>query len=168
MSHDSNPPTIIRQAVRALVVDDRKRLLMIRCRDPKLENAPTFWISPGGGIEADESPLQALARELHEEVGLDVHPQTTSQCVWHRRHLFHFNGKRYDQREQFFYCPINHHHVTFVGQTADELTFLEDYHWWSLDELNQTHDQLAPSNLPQYLPALLQGELPNQPIDVSA
>lgn len=32
-----------------------------------------LWLQPGGHIERDENPIEALCREVMEETGLDVH-----------------------------------------------------------------------------------------------
>ncbi len=31
-----------------------------------------YYLFPGGGVEVDESPAEALAREIHEELGLRI------------------------------------------------------------------------------------------------
>lgn len=56
-------------AVAAVVVDPAGRLLLVeRDKDPKAG----WWSLPGGFIEIDESPEEALRRELREETGLEA------------------------------------------------------------------------------------------------
>src|SRR5438270_11666179 len=48
------------------------------------------WVAPGGGIEADEPPVQAAVREASEELGLqlvleDVHHVLAIEHVWNNR-----------------------------------------------------------------------------------
>ncbi len=51
-----------------IIIRDRK-LLVERSKDKK------FFIAPGGSIEPEETPKQALVRELKEEFKIDVSEQ---------------------------------------------------------------------------------------------
>jgi double-stranded uracil-DNA glycosylase len=51
-----------RRAVRAVIVDDDERVLLVQYENP-VTNA-TWWGTPGGGIEPGESHEHALRREL--------------------------------------------------------------------------------------------------------
>jgi 8-oxo-dGTP pyrophosphatase MutT (NUDIX family) len=67
----------LRPAVRALVLDEHDRVLLVRFDfDDR-----TVWGSPGGGIEAGESSHDALVRELREEIGL-TDPEV-GPALWH-------------------------------------------------------------------------------------
>jgi 8-oxo-dGTP pyrophosphatase MutT (NUDIX family) len=61
--------------VGALVRDGR--VLLVH-RTPSKRARPDVWDLPGGAIEAGESELGALARELHEELGVEVSTRSVS------------------------------------------------------------------------------------------
>ena len=63
-------PVLINMATGVLVHQGR---VLIQKRRPD-DVWPGLWEFPGGGLEAGESPEQALAREYREEVALDVRP----------------------------------------------------------------------------------------------
>jgi dATP pyrophosphohydrolase len=50
-----------------IYAEDTKRVLMLQRRDD-----PAFWQSVTGSLEAGETALQAAAREVKEEVAIDV------------------------------------------------------------------------------------------------
>jgi 8-oxo-dGTP pyrophosphatase MutT (NUDIX family) len=55
--------------VRVLIVSEHGNILLA-----KTWLGRQFWSLPGGGISKGESPKDAAARELHEEVAMDVDP----------------------------------------------------------------------------------------------
>ena len=68
MTHSAWPS--IRIAA-GLIVDGAGRVLLVRKR------GTTTFMQAGGKIEPDETPYDALARELEEELGLRVDPQAS-------------------------------------------------------------------------------------------
>lgn len=60
-------PNIIRIAA-ALLIDPQGRTLLVRKRGTEA------FMQPGGKIDAGETPVQALVRELQEELGLRIDP----------------------------------------------------------------------------------------------
>ena len=80
-----------------------------------------FWEFPGGKLEGNESPEDALKRELAEELGIGVREVSYWQCVEHR-----YADRNLNVRLYFF-------HVTdFVGEpcAADG----QNLRWVSPDE----------------------------------
>jgi 8-oxo-dGTP diphosphatase len=55
----------VRAAV--VIVENGRVALIERVRDRR-----TYFVFPGGGVEAGESPQQAAVREAHEELGVRV------------------------------------------------------------------------------------------------
>lgn len=48
----------------------------------------TYWLIPGGTVDAGEAPLRACVREVREELDLDL-PITRLLCVAHHRRDVH-------------------------------------------------------------------------------
>jgi ADP-ribose pyrophosphatase YjhB (NUDIX family) len=69
-----------RIAAAALFRDDQGRILLL---EPTYKSS---WVLPGGVVEAEEDPLAACVREVHEELGLDVTPGPLLIVDWVPRH----------------------------------------------------------------------------------
>jgi len=65
-----NTPQPLILVVAAALVDADGRVLI--AQRPEGKNMAGLWEFPGGKIEADESPEDALIRELREELGIAV------------------------------------------------------------------------------------------------
>lgn len=63
---------LVRVAV-GVVCDDENRILIARRAEHRHQGG--LWEFPGGKIEEGETLAQALIRELHEELGIDVAPE---------------------------------------------------------------------------------------------
>lgn len=69
MTHDAPSSNHVVMAA-GVLVDDGRVLLGLRHRDRSYE--PGTWDLPGGHVEPEETPQQALQRELREELGIDA------------------------------------------------------------------------------------------------
>jgi 8-oxo-dGTP diphosphatase len=76
---------------RAIIIKDNKILLMHRKNMGK-----EYWVFPGGHIEKDETPEQAMEREMWEELSLKITKLGEAQP------FVHFDGVQ----ECFFECEV--------------------------------------------------------------
>ena len=74
--------------VRVIVVDDEKKILMVRQHHEERD----IWMVPGGGIEEGENSIQASIREVKEETGLDI---TITGMAWHMEEVSQVRGQRF-------------------------------------------------------------------------
>lgn len=57
-----------------------KKLLLLR-RGSTAPWMPLRWALTGGGIEENETPSQAAAREAHEEIGINISPNQLQEIM---------------------------------------------------------------------------------------
>lgn len=129
-----------RPSVRAILLAEDHVLLMAM-KFPWRENWQ--WITPGGGIEADESPLQALRRELFEETGLrldHVPPQIGSGEE-------PYPDAGITLQHRYFLIPTLRFTPIATAMEQREQDWFQRFCWWPLGELENI--DLLPANLNQ-------------------
>jgi 8-oxo-dGTP diphosphatase len=75
-------PLLVPTVVAALITRDSKLLV---CQRKREDSQGLKWEFPGGKVEPGESPAQALARELREELGVAA---TIGGEVYRTRHKY--------------------------------------------------------------------------------
>lgn len=153
-------PVRERDTARALVLDDRQRVLLTHHLIP----GNGHWALPGGGLRDGESPAAAARRELTEETGLDVGALAGPVVVhdyWARvaDSLLH-------QSEQIHWGRTGAHRPSLAGVGDDE-GYLVDAQWWSLAELTDTEETIYPRLLTDLARALLFHGTPAEPYEIT-
>lgn len=146
----------IRYAVRALVVTPRDEVLLLRTRSRR---GRVFWLTPGGGIEDDESPLEALRRELWEETGFELTERPTP--VWRRSFRYASILGPTEQRETFFLVRAPRFSPTFSNlPDPDEQAAVLEGRWWSREALRLAAgvEDIAPAELPTHIGSWVEAE----------
>jgi 8-oxo-dGTP pyrophosphatase MutT (NUDIX family) len=157
---------IPRTAARVVLLDPDGAFLLIRSHDPDLPGGPTWWHVPGGGLDAGETCEQAAARELQEEVGVEL--GEVGPCVGTRTTRFRFGGLDYVQEESFYVVRL----AGRVEVVTDAWTDVErrsnlGWRWWTLDELGRSEDTVYPPGLADVVCTWLASGPPTPPMRIA-
>lgn len=110
----------MKQVVAALIVREDKILI---CQRTKYQPMPLQWEFPGGKIEPGETGVDALVRELQEELGV------TAEIGHEVAHIVH-NYRNGNTIELGFYLVER-----FAGELENRI--FRDIRWVSPEELTQ-------------------------------
>ena len=150
----------VRATARVVVLDPAGRVLLFGARLVDLATPPgpvLYWYTPGGAIEPGESIRRAAVRELAEEIGLTVEPESLEGPVWLRRSVSLLIGETVDARETYFVLRDVVHEVDVSGQTDIEAYEDQPHRWWTVGELRDTDEIVVPTELADALEQLLDG-----------
>ena len=142
-----------RVAARVLVVDPDGSVLLFRGFDPARPDDGTWWLTPGGGVDGQETLEEAARRELYEETGLAV--EAVGPRLFERRIEFDFEGVHFDQTETYFCVRCPQFPVTRAGWMDHERRSMFEHRWWTLAELAVTDETVYPENLVERLTEIL-------------
>lgn len=155
-----------RPAARVVLLDQANRVFLMHGSDPMRPEKGTWWEIPGGGIEPGESSQEAAARELYEECGFrDV---KVGPCIWTQYVEFDFAMYHFKSDERI--------HIALTSESSEwnpqglealEAAAFEDAQWWSIDDLVAAKVQTLPNRLLEFLPDIIAGNIPAEPIDIS-
>jgi 8-oxo-dGTP pyrophosphatase MutT (NUDIX family) len=160
-------PVERRRAVRLVVLDREDHLLLLHIREPLHPEVGTVWELPGGGIDADETFVDAAVRELGEETGIVAQPAAVGPASWRRWVTFKHAGTRRIQHEVVVTVRLNDVRptVNVARQLPDELETYLAARWWTVDEVESSPHRFYPGRLPDYLRRFLDGEQIQEPFE---
>ena len=130
VKHKNDNPN---QSSMAVLIDPKDRILILK-RPANLspESFPNKWCIPGGKALIGEAPLDNVIREVMEETGIKLKPQSTNYLL---------NKQEEDKNYFFFVARVNEEPK--IMNVLDEH---EEFKWIRADEIEKydmikdTHD----------------------------
>jgi 8-oxo-dGTP pyrophosphatase MutT (NUDIX family) len=142
-----------RATARIMLIDERDRIFLLKTHfDPEV-GLPPRWLTPGGAIDDGESTLEAAVRELREETGMIIDPEVLGQPVLEASGRWDWaDGLNYHTYTDTIYeLKVQSFEPDTSGFTQDELRDILEYRWWTVDEILESQESLAPHDLRDWL-----------------
>jgi len=161
----------VRNSIKVLLLNDDNELLLICIDDPqtttvKGEYHGRFWDLIGGEIESYESIQEAALREIYEETGITKKEIELGPIVWVGELDLVLAGTLTHLKQRFIVARTKQKNVSLANLTQAEQAVVKKVAWFSLEEIKNSTEVIYPVLLPQYLPDIISGKYPEQPLEI--
>ncbi|CAJ1583604.1 NUDIX hydrolase [[Mycobacterium] wendilense] len=148
--------TTVRSSARVVLLDEHGSVLLLCGVDPAITDgtARRFWFTIGGQARPGERLVDAAARELAEETGLQVRPDELVGPVWRRDAMLDFNGAVVRSQEYFFVHRTRRFEPSTLGRTDFEHSYILSHRWCDaahIDQLVAAGESVYPTQLGELL-----------------
>ena len=120
-------------------------LLMFSLWSPESALEPR-WVSPGGGVEGSEPLAEAASRELLEETGLRVNPESLGATIASIEFTQPWPSGDYETGVAHFFrhSVVDEFEVDRSMWTPEEHRDILDVRWWNPSELKASGEAVGP------------------------
>lgn len=138
----------IRKCSRAVIVNEFNKILLQKFEFKDVVGNKVLWVTPGGGVKENETPVEALKRELNEELGIvvDIHDKP----IFEMDVLIEGKKGPFISREIYYKIAIQSDTILSIGNmTKNEKDTFIELKWWSKEKL-QKIENFAPREILNY------------------
>ena len=143
----------VRETARAFIINEKKQIFLFKHDF----NGRNRWFTPGGGIEEGEKVLDALYRELEEELGVKKDQVTflSNDCIeYEYTSPLRKNGKT---KDYLYFVRLDKNNFDFKGFTETEARYVTGYKWMTLEDIrNEKNCVFVPHNMDEMLESFFQ------------
>jgi 8-oxo-dGTP pyrophosphatase MutT (NUDIX family) len=135
----------LRRSARVFLFNEADEVLLIRFVALREDGPFVFWVTPGGEMEPEETPLAAAERELFEELGLRL--PLAGPVHQESGHTFVHLGEMVQNHDIFFAAQCERAAPRLLGTTAEEIALMQEIRWWTPAELATTAETIFPARM---------------------
>ncbi|PLR84821.1 NUDIX domain-containing protein [Bacillus sp. V33-4] len=138
----------IRKCSRALIVNEFNEILLEEFEFKDVIENKVLWVTPGGGINLNETPVEALKRELDEELGIII--DIKDMPIFELDVLIEGKKGSFISREIYYKIKIQSNtKLSIQKMSENEKNTFRGLKWWSKKEL-QEMEEFAPRDILNY------------------